>query len=280
MKHYHTAHTHLSGDRVASTFRISLSGYRTEPHEHDEYMFLLPRSGLLILNVESIGAPLRIAPMSFVAVPPQLVHDTQGNRAAQEHIAVYVARDFVASCEHKAKRSLIREKLTIWPAPWSLMSAIRLASLERSGGTMPDVGKGELADYRSDLMDRLVATACIEAGLAARPLPISAADARRELVEDIKAFLDATLAQRLDINRIAYEFGMSRRTLTRTFREQTGKSVVEYQSLRRVQYAATLLQSPGTTVAAAAAIVGVDSPSYLARLFARYGPALPGTLKR
>jgi transcriptional regulator GlxA family with amidase domain len=129
-------------------------------------------------------------------------------------------------------------------------------------------------------MDRMVATTCIEAGLTTRPSRIGVADARRAMVEDIKAFLDATLAQRLDIDRIAYEFGLSRRSLTRTFREISGDSIVEYQSRQRVLRAATLLRLPRTTVVAAAAAVGIESPSYLARLFVKYGEALPGSFKR
>jgi transcriptional regulator GlxA family with amidase domain len=54
-------------------------------------------------------------------------------------------------------------------------------------------------------------------------------------------------------------------------RELTGDSFVEYQSRQRVLHGATLLSLPGTTVVTAAAVVGVESPSYLARLFTRDG---------
>jgi transcriptional regulator GlxA family with amidase domain len=137
----------------------------------------------------------------------------------------------------------------------------------------------ELAGYHSDLMDRMVATACIQSGLAVQPLRNNAADARCELVDDIGALLDATLSQRLDIERIACEFGVSRRSPTRMIRELTGDSIVEYQSRQRVLHGATLLSLPGTTVVTAAAVVGVESPSYLARLFTRDGKPLPGTFK-
>jgi AraC-like DNA-binding protein len=276
MKHYSTTHTHLSGDRVAVTRKVTVNGYRTEPHEHDEYMFLLPRTGLLILNVESNPAPLRIPPMSFVAVPSRRFHDTHSTCATQEHIAVYVAADFVAFCEDKAERKLTRDTLAIRSVPWSLMNAVRLTNLERLSGS----SAGELAEYRSDLTDRMIATACIETSLNSRPVMTHAADTRSELVEDIKAFLDATLAQRLDIDRIAHEFGLSRRSLTRMFRDMTGDSIVEYQSRQRVRQAAAMLRSSGTTVVTAAAAVGFESPSYLARLFTKYGEPLPGRFKR
>nr|WP_276536002.1 helix-turn-helix transcriptional regulator [Burkholderia multivorans] len=125
----------------------------------------------------------------------------------------------------------------------------------------------------------MVAATCIEAGLTARYVPQTAADTRDELVRDIQQFLDATLDQPITLDRIAYEFGVSRRTLTRLFRDATGESIVEYQSRQRVRQASLLLQTPGTTVVMAATAVGLNSPSYLARLFRKYDRALPRSFK-
>jgi AraC-like DNA-binding protein len=273
VKHYPTAHTHLSKDRVANVRQVSIGNYRTQPHEHDEYMFLLPRTGQLILNVESNASPLRVVPLSFVVVPPRRLHDTHGYRMQQEHVAVYVSSDFVAYCERKAQRSLSCGKIFIKSAPLPLVYAVRLAidTGERDGG--------ELAAYRKELTDQALAAACVEAGLTSGYLPLTPADARRELVKDIRAFLDSTLDQSIGLDRIAYEFGLSRRTLTRVFRDVTGESVVDYQSRQRVRHASMLLQSPVMTVVTAAAAVGLDSPSYLARLFRKYGLALPRSFK-
>jgi AraC-like DNA-binding protein len=274
MKTYPTTSTHIPPDRVSTVRRVSVPGYCTELHEHDEYMFLLPRAGLLVLNIESNTAPVRIPPMSFAVVPPKRFHETHGDRGAQEHIAVYVQSDFVAFCEGKASRAMSKDRVMVYPAPWPLLSAVRLRSLELGHVS------SDLAGYRSDLVDRVVATSCIEAGLAGKPTRLAPSDARRDLIEDIKAFLDATLSQRLEIDRVADEFGLSRRHLTRIFRESVGETVVGYQSRQRVARAASLLKSPGTTVVVAAAAVGIESPSYLARLFSKYGEPLPGTFKK
>lgn len=273
MKYYPTAHTHLFGDRVADVRQVSVGNYRTQPHKHDEYMFLLPRTGQLILNVESNLTPLRIAPTSFVVVPPQLVHDTHGYRAQQEHVAVYVSSDFVSYCERKARGTLASSKISIWSVPSPLVHAVRLAT---KSGIRPNEG---LAAYCHDLTVRMVAATCIEAGLTAKYVPQTAADTRDELVRDIQQFLDATLDQPITLDRIAYEFGVSRRTLTRLFRDATGESIVEYQSRQRVRQASLLLQTPGTTVVMAATAVGLNSPSYLARLFRKYDRALPRSFK-
>ncbi|MEM5367160.1 helix-turn-helix domain-containing protein [Paraburkholderia azotifigens] len=70
-----------------------------------------------------------------------------------------------------------------------------------------------------------------------------------------------------------------RRTLTRMFRDVAGESIVDYRSRQRVRHASLLLQSPGMTVVTAAAAVGLDSPSCLARLFRKCGQALPRSFK-
>jgi AraC-like DNA-binding protein len=273
VKHYPTAHSHLSGDRIADVRQVSVGDYRTQPHEHDEYMFLLPRTGQLIVNVESNAAPLRVAPMSFVVVPPRRLHDTHGYRPQQEHVAVYVASDFVAYCERKAQRTLSCARTSTRSTPLPLLNAVRLAT--ETGSREGD----ELAIYRRDLTARMVAATCVEAGLTSEHVPLSAAEARRELVKDIQMFLESTLDQSIGLDRIAYEFGLSRRTLTRMFRDVAGESIVDYQSRQRVRHAALLLQAPGMTVVTAAAAVGLDSPSYLAQLFRKYGQALPRSFK-
>jgi AraC-like DNA-binding protein len=273
VSYYPTAHSHLYADRVAAVRQVAVGDYRTRPHEHDEYMFLLPRTGQLILNVESNRTPLRVAPMSFVVVPPRRVHDTHGYLARQEHIAVYVSSEFVAHCERKAQRKLSCSRIFIWPTPSQLLNAVRVA-------VEADIHKGgELVTYRKDLAAKMVAATCVEAGLTSNHVPLSAADARHELVRDIQKFLDSTLDQMIELDRIAYEFALSRRTLTRMFRDVAGESIIEYQSRQRVRHASLLLQTPGMTVLMAAAAVGLNSPSYLARLFRKYGQSLPGTFK-
>jgi AraC-like DNA-binding protein len=273
VKHYPTTHSHLCGDRIADIRQVSVGDYRTQPHEHEEYMFLLPRTGQLIVNVESNAAPLRVAPASFVVVPPKRLHDTHAYRSGQEHVAVYVSCDFVAFCEGKAGKPLAGTRVSIWRAPYSLLDAVRLAI--GASGREGD----ELAMYRRDLTAKMVAASCVEAGLTSETIPQSADQVRLEVVKDIQAYLSATLDQNIGLDRIAYEFGLSRRTLTRMFRDVAGESIVDYQSRQRVHCAALLLQTPGTTVVEAAAAVGVESPSYLARLFKRFGHDLPRSFK-
>jgi hypothetical protein len=125
------------------------------------------------------------------------MHDTHGYRTQPEHVSVYVSSDFVAYCERKAQGTLFCSRISIWSAPLPLVNAVRLA-------TEASVGEGgELAAYRKDLTARMVAATCVEAGLTSERVPVTAANARRELVRDIQAFLDATLDQSIGLEGLS-----------------------------------------------------------------------------
>jgi AraC-like DNA-binding protein len=281
---YPTAASHIPADQISATCRITVPGYVTTWHQHDEFMFLLPRRGALTLQAEGHTRTQRVAADLLAVVSPRQYHQTVGNAGEHCHIAVYVEKDFVSFCARKANGRLAqRGDLTFCAPTPALLGALHLHDL-----SAPGAQTGSLPRYRADLVDRLIASACVEAALGATPGQSvigagtnadSTASTRQYRVDQIKHFLDTTLSQRLDIDTVALEFGMSRRHLTRVFRDETGESIVGYLTRRRVERAAALLRVPGTTVLSAAISVGIDSPSYLARLFVKHGLPLPGSLK-
>jgi AraC-like DNA-binding protein len=269
---YQTASSHIPPGHVSTVCRVAETGYSTALHKHEEYMFLVPRRGVLVLSSEANDLPVKIAPATLAVVRPSLLHETGSHCAENEHIAVYVESDFVSYCERKANRTLSVNKIAVCSVNRALLSAILLQS------QLADHEPDDFSRYRQDLVDRLVATACVEAGLspALRAGPV---DRHKHLIDDIKLFLNATLTEQLDLDRIAEEFSLSRRHLTRIFRESTGESIGDYQTRQRVVRAAELLSVSGTTVLAASMAVGVESPSYLARLFIKHGQPLPKSFK-
>jgi len=279
---YQTAASHIPADRVSATCRITMAGYATSWHEHEEFMFLLPCRGALTLNSEHSKHAQRIAAGVLAVVPPRGFHETASNRGEHCHTAVYVQRDFVSFCARKVNGAMASGEAPRYftPSP-ALLGALHLQGQlsHVDAGAAADVAD-ELPRYRQDLVDRLIASACVEVALSgAQSRAANAELSREQLVDEIKGYLDAMLAERIDIDTIAWEFGMSRRHLTRVFREQAGESITDYQMRQRVARAAALLNVPGTTVLAAAMSVGVESPSYLARLFNRFGMPLPRAFK-
>ncbi|SEE92963.1 transcriptional regulator, AraC family [Burkholderia sp. WP9] len=278
---YQTASSHIPADRVSATCRITMAGYATSWHEHEEFMFLLPQRGALTLNSEHSKHAQRISASVLAVVPARRFHETASNRGEHCHTAVYVQRDFVSFCARKANGAMASGEAPRYCAPSSaLLGALQLQNqLARSDAKAATEPSGELPRYRLDLIDRLIASACVDAALSGAKSSADAEPSREELVGQIKGYLDAMLAERVDIDTVAFEFGLSRRHLTRLFREEAGQSITEYQMRQRVARAAVLLNVPGTTVLSAAMSVGIESPSYLARLFNKFGLPAPHTLR-
>ncbi|MGI4861359.1 MAG: helix-turn-helix transcriptional regulator [Janthinobacterium lividum] len=237
-------------------------------------MFLLPDRGTLMVSADSSDAQ-RVGCGVLAVVAPGRLHKTASSDGEHCHTAIYVEREFVAFCARKANLRLASGDAPKYCSPTpALLGALHLHRLLRLTPS-----RSEQGDYQRDLLERLVASACVESALGAFDAPRRAGVSREQLVEEIKGFLDVTLSARINLDAIASEFNMSRRNLTRSFREETGQSITEYQTSRRVMQAAALLQVPGTTVLAAALHVGIDSPSYLARLFRKHGMPVPHSLK-
>ncbi|WP_175781616.1 helix-turn-helix domain-containing protein [Burkholderia cenocepacia] len=275
---YQTSKSHIPADRVAATRRITMADYVTSWHEHEEFMFLLPSQGTLTLTSECSKHSQRIGAGVLAMVPAGIFHDTASNPGEHCHTAVYAERDFVSFCARKSNvRIAGGEAPRYCVPPPALLGALRL---QTQFDTVDETEEAhDMARYQNDLVDRLIASACVAAVLGAEPSGANPKISRGELVSEIKAYLDVMLAERIDIETIASEFAISRRHLTRIFREETGESLTDYQLRQRVMRARSLLNVPGTTVLSAALSVGIESPSYLARLFNKFGLPAPRDLK-
>lgn len=283
---YETAASHIPDGRIAATCRITMPGYATTWHEHDEFMFLLPRRGMLTLKTERSLRARRIAANSLAVVGPKLSHETAGNSGEHCHVALYVQKDFVSFCANKAAgRKIDRHALSFCTPTPSLFAALSLqsqfdaASSARPTAVGHDASGGDLPRYRRELIDRLVASACVEAALRAEENGACDRLSPDDLVARIKSFIDTTLEQPLDLDTVAHAAGVSRRHATRIFRQETGHSIGGYHGHQRAMRAAAMLEVPGTSVLSAALAVGLESPSYLARLFKKHAMPLPRTFK-
>ncbi|OXI28628.1 AraC family transcriptional regulator [Burkholderia sp. AU16741] len=275
---YQTSKSHIPADRVAATRRITMADYVTSWHEHEEFMFLLPSQGTLTLTSERSKHAQRISAGVLAMVPAGIFHDTASNPGEHCHTAVYAERDFVSFCARKSNvRIAGGDAPRYCVPPPALLGALRLQTqfdADDKTGEAHDMSR-----YQNDLVDRLIASACVAAMLGAAPSDANPKASREQRVNEIKAYLDVRLAERIDIETIASEFAISRRHLTRIFREETGESLTDYQLRQRVMRARSLLNVPGTTVLSAALSVGIESPSYLARLFNKFGLPSPRELK-
>lgn len=89
----------------------------------------------------------------------------------------------------------------------------------------------------------------------------------RQRIQDIKLWINARLDDCISLDEIGKQFGFSRSALTREFRRQTGKSVVEYCNGRRIEKAAAMLASTNESVTQAAHKSGFSNLSHFHRQF-------------
>jgi hypothetical protein len=82
-------------------------------------------------------------------------------------------------------------------------------------------------------------------GLTSEHKPLTATDARRELVRDIQEFLDSTRDQSIGLDRIAHEFIPVAKHVDANVSRREGESIMNYQARQRVRRASLRLKKPG-----------------------------------
>jgi AraC family transcriptional regulator len=250
--------------------------YRTQWHWHDCAMILLPINGSVEFRDESRHAGTWLAQDRFVVVPKTQMHETVA-ATGHRHLAVYVSDSLVAGAQS------------------SLGTLARLSKPAGSGLVFPVT-----ADIRA--LQRLCATAVgdplggaglsgphLAAALLARllvhiertePLPNAGTrDYGEMLMADVRSFIDERVAENLSLDAIAQRFGLSRRHLTRRFRQWSGVSIAGYQERQRIRLAEEMLIETTLQVGEIAWRVGFESGSALARAMRRITGRSPSEMR-
>lgn len=253
------------------------SGYAVDWHAHDCHMLLLPRQGGLFLSTES-SQPAFISRQSFSFVPVDFAHATEAAPGRETHMTLYVDPGYVKrqgqmhgyrDFDNRADRS------GIWQASETLESILRLHD-QLQAGTSAEAFQHQLPHLNHLLFEEC---ARVIACQQAQPQP---GEKQRQalLVADIQRYVREHLERDLSIDAIGREFHLSRRHLTRIFKAATNETLVDFTNRTRVETAARLLSSTPLSILDISLAVGLDSPSYLARLFQRYLGLSPSTLRK
>lgn len=97
---------------------------------------------------------------------------------------------------------------------------------------------------------------------------------RKELSENVKAYIDRHYREPLTLDFLCREFYCSRATLTSSFRRMYGQSIVEYLTQVRLEVGMDLLIRTDRTIGEIAERCGYPDQNYFCRLFKkRYGKA-------
>jgi len=99
------------------------------------------------------------------------------------------------------------------------------------------------------------------------------------LVADLEAFVTRHADQAIPLDTLEGRFGISRRHITRLFREGTGMSIGEFQQRTRYENACRLLAETDLPIGEVAFRVGSESGAALARAVRRIGGHSPSALR-
>lgn len=253
------------------------SGYAVDWHAHDCHMLLLPRQGGLFLSTES-SQPAFIARQSFSFVPVDFAHATEAAPGRETHMTLYVDPAYV---RHQGQLHGYHDfgkrvdRTGIWQASETLDSILRLHDQLQANNS------AEAFQRQLPHLNHLLFEECARliACQQAQPQP-GHAQQQALLVGDIQRYVREHLERDLSIESIAHEFHLSRRHLARIFRVVTNETLLDFTNRTRVETAARLISATSLSILEVSLAVGLESPSYLARLFRRYLGLAPTDLRK
>jgi AraC family transcriptional regulator len=96
----------------------------------------------------------------------------------------------------------------------------------------------------------------------------------------IRVYIDAHIGERISLDDLAHQAGVSRFHFARQFRLSTGESPMGYLRRVRIERSKSILQSRETTIAEVAATLGFSDQSHFTRTFGRLVGVSPGSFAR
>ncbi len=253
------------------------TGYTVDWHAHDGAMLLLPRTGGLLLSTES-SKTAHLSAQSFSFVPAEHAHATQAAPGRESHMTLYVDPAYVrhqGQADGYPDFAQRIDRAGIWQASQALDSILRLHDqLLRS--TAPQAFQRQLPH-----LNHLLFEECARL-IGCQPAPPHPDKDQQHalLVRDIERYIRENLGSDLTVELIGHQFHLSRRHLTRVFKAVTGRTLLDFIHHARVEAAARLVSGTSLSMLDVSLAVGLESPSYLARLFKRHLGLTPGELRR
>lgn len=236
-------------------------------HAHDVYEFVLCRSGSGLLLLDS--GEVALAAGRTVLVAPRVRHRYVFGRDESAGLKVVCLTQ--GDMATKLSPAQVAALMAPQPAGCSMVEhPADTARLWDVADMIPDgIGRDEGTEVS-------VAWGAIGLLLAFHVRNMQAggdAGARHhDAMRGVRGWLDAHLAQPVDLDRLAARFGLSRSLLTREFRRHAGASVVEYVNTRRLEKAGGELAESDRGIAEVALRCGFASlPNFYRRFRALYG---------
>lgn len=247
-------------------------------HSHDCLMFILPSRGAIELKHEGQRAGTWLSHDRFAVVPPDWPHETRAGIGAHSHVAIYVTGPVLDRLDREVgslSEFRRRTRTTMLFRRTPALRALHELSIRGEGGD----AYGD-ARIRQGLSSALLVQ-CIAEVIAGEA--VSGTSHREHgmmLVEDVKQYLSQHVDRTVPLNLIEERFGVSRRHITRLFREFTGVSIGEFQQRFRLETAGELLRTTDLPIGEIAYRVGFDSGAALAHAMRRTLGRSPSDMRK
>ncbi len=99
-------------------------------------------------------------------------------------------------------------------------------------------------------------------------------------LRQVRAYIDEHLGERISLDELARQAGISRFHFARQFRLSTGESPMAYLRRVRIERSKAILQGRDTTIAQVAVTLGFSDQSHFTRIFGRLVGVSPGSFAR
>ncbi|WP_161628361.1 helix-turn-helix domain-containing protein [Acetobacter nitrogenifigens] len=256
---------------------MSSSGDYAKPwHWHDCVMFMLPSQGAIELKHEGRSKGVWLSQECFAVVPSRRGHQTRAALASHRHIALYVTEDALRKVD--ARMGSLQEFYRRADRPILIQRSAALRALQDLA-IRKDLGAYGGSALRLDIASALLVQ-CISDVMTGMATPDAARhDHGAALVADLKSYIVNHADRNLPLDEMGQRFGISRRHLTRLFREKSGVSIGAYQQGARLKQAKTLLTGTDLSIGEIALRVGFESGGALARTMRRTTGRSPSEIR-
>jgi AraC-like DNA-binding protein len=266
----------ISANRESAT--LSVGGDYSMPwHWHDCLMFILPSRGTVELKHQDRRDGAWLSQERFAVVPANCAHETRGGLGGQSHVAIYVTGESLSKLDAEVGSLSEFRRRTCTTALVERSSTLRaLQELV----IRKDSGAYGTAAIRNAYASALVLQ-CISDVVTGNILPhASPQDHGMALVEDIRSYLTEHADRDVPLDMLGEHFSISRRHITRLFRERTGLSIGEFQLQTKLNRARELLMETSLPVGEIAYRVGFESGAALARAMRRQTGQSPSDVRQ
>lgn len=275
VSHPHDPATLIAASQEHAT--ISAGGTYAMPwHWHDCLMFILPSEGTVELKHEDRREGTWLSHDRFAVVPTDRAHQTRSGMGGHNHVALYVKDDALHRLDSEVG------SLTEFYRRIRTTTLVQRSSALRSLQTLST--RSELGPYGNgqmrDLLSRALLVQCIADVIGGEVMPgASHKEHGVALVEDLKAYLRQHVDEDIALDQLVEQFRISRRHITRLFRDHTGSSIGEFQTQARIDKAKQLLTETDLPVGEIAFRVGFESGAALARAMRRATGRSPSDIR-